>query len=94
MSENLDHPRSQIFTKVVPPLDNKVSNSNPSQDQVTDILDDVDILANKKPEQAQGKNNEDSKGDQGVLKVGDLVNNVNKGGPAVQISDFGASLSK
>ena len=83
-----------MFTKVVPPLDNKVSNLNPSQDQVTDILDDVDILANKKPEQAQGLNNEDSKGDQGVLKVGDLVNNVNKGGPAVQISDFGASLSK
>ena len=83
-----------MFTKVVPPLDNKVSNLNPSQDQVTDILDDVDILANKKPEQAQGLNNEDSKGDQGVLKVGDLVNNINKGGPAVQINDFGASLSK
>ena len=83
-----------MFNKVIPPLDHKVSNSNQNNDQVTDILDDVDLLASLKPEQAQGKNNEDGKGDQGVLKVGDLVNNINKGGPAVQISDFGASLSK
>ena len=38
-----------MFTKVVPPLDHKIDNSNPSNDQVTDILDDVDLLASKNP---------------------------------------------